>query len=117
MNSVDHILDILLSKDKQVFRNLSYEQIRQHEIANKEGIICSNEAYCCDTGIFTGRSPLDKYFVQQNPLLLSNFRFLIGNEIPHKLWIEQPENIPTCLAVAPRLKSCVHKFFKTLKLM
>ncbi|XP_022750374.1 putative peptidyl-tRNA hydrolase PTRHD1 [Durio zibethinus] len=36
--------------------------------------------------------------------------------IAHKLWIEQPENIPTCLATKPYPKSIVSLFFKKLKL-
>lgn len=36
--------------------------------------------------------------------------------IDHKLWIEQPENIPTCLATKPYPKSVVSSFFKKLKL-
>ncbi|CAM8958604.1 unnamed protein product [Rhodiola kirilowii] len=36
--------------------------------------------------------------------------------IDHKLWIGQPENIPTCLATKPYLKSIVSSYFKKLKL-
>ena len=36
--------------------------------------------------------------------------------IDHKLWIEQPENFPTCLAVRPYPKDQIQKFFKGLKL-
>jgi len=36
--------------------------------------------------------------------------------IPHKLWIEQPENTPTALASAPQRKSVISPFFKKLKL-
>ncbi len=36
--------------------------------------------------------------------------------ISHKLWIEQPENVPTALAAAPNRKSAVGPFFKNLKL-
>ena len=36
--------------------------------------------------------------------------------VDHKLWIEQPENFPTCLAVRPYPKNQVQKFFKGLKL-
>lgn len=36
--------------------------------------------------------------------------------IEHKLWIEQPENIPTCLATRPYPKSEVASYFKKLKL-
>ena len=36
--------------------------------------------------------------------------------IRHKLWMEQPENVPTCLAAAPYRKSIVQAFFKKYKL-
>ncbi|KAL9439832.1 hypothetical protein AB3S75_018658 [Citrus x aurantiifolia] len=36
--------------------------------------------------------------------------------IAHKLWIEQPENIPTCLATKPYPKATVSLVFKKLKL-
>ncbi|KAF5286662.1 hypothetical protein FQR65_LT12493, partial [Abscondita terminalis] len=41
---------------------------------------------------------------------------LIENQIKHKLWIEQPENIPTCLVTKPYPKEEVQKYFKKLKL-
>ncbi|KAI3727964.1 hypothetical protein L6452_16588 [Arctium lappa] len=41
---------------------------------------------------------------------------LTSNDIAHKLWIEQPENTPTCLASKPYPKSVVSMFFKKLKL-
>ena len=37
-------------------------------------------------------------------------------EIDHKMWIEQPENFPTCLAVRPYVKDQVQQYFKKLKL-
>lgn len=39
------------------------------------------------------------------------------NAISHKLWIEQPENIATCIAVKPFPKEEVKKFFNKFKLM
>ncbi|KAL8153082.1 hypothetical protein V2J09_010842 [Rumex salicifolius] len=36
--------------------------------------------------------------------------------IDHKLWVEQPENIPTCLATKPYPKSLVSSYFKKLQL-
>lgn len=39
------------------------------------------------------------------------------NDILHKLWIEQPENIPTCIALKPYKKEFVQKFVKKLKLL
>ncbi|XP_023946086.2 putative peptidyl-tRNA hydrolase PTRHD1 [Bicyclus anynana] len=38
------------------------------------------------------------------------------NSIDHKLWIEQPENIPTCLALKPYPKDEVKKFVGKFKL-
>ncbi|KAM3966957.1 putative peptidyl-tRNA hydrolase PTRHD1 [Aphomia sociella] len=38
------------------------------------------------------------------------------NSIDHKLWIEQPENIPTCLAIKPYPKDAVKKFVGKFKL-
>ncbi|RUS77956.1 hypothetical protein EGW08_014265 [Elysia chlorotica] len=41
---------------------------------------------------------------------------LVSNNISHKLWIEQPENIPTCIAVKPYRKNDVKHCFKGFKL-
>lgn len=41
---------------------------------------------------------------------------LVEAQIKHKLWIEQPENIPTCLVVKPYPKEAVQKYFKKLTL-
>ncbi|GAB1610777.1 putative peptidyl-tRNA hydrolase PTRHD1 [Argonauta hians] len=41
---------------------------------------------------------------------------LQSGDIAHKLWIEQPENIATCLATRPYHKETVQKYFKGLKL-
>ncbi|XP_056418979.1 putative peptidyl-tRNA hydrolase PTRHD1 [Hyla sarda] len=37
--------------------------------------------------------------------------------IDHKLWIEQPENIPTCIALRPYPKEEVHRYLKKFKLL
>ena len=36
--------------------------------------------------------------------------------VQHKLWVEQPENFPTCLATAPLPKEAIQQHFKKLKL-
>lgn len=51
---------------KNLYHNLSYEELFQHEIKNKEGVVSSLGAVSVDTGKFTGRSPKDKYFVEEN---------------------------------------------------
>ena len=38
------------------------------------------------------------------------------NNIDHKLWVEQPENFPTCLATKPYQKDIVQNYFKKFKL-
>ena len=38
------------------------------------------------------------------------------NGVQHKLWVEQPEDIPTCLATVPYPKSQIAQHFKKCKL-
>ncbi|KDR08228.1 putative peptidyl-tRNA hydrolase PTRHD1 [Zootermopsis nevadensis] len=38
------------------------------------------------------------------------------HHVLHKMWIEQPENFPTCIVVKPYPKEEVQKYFKKLKL-
>ncbi|KAM9317260.1 putative peptidyl-tRNA hydrolase PTRHD1 [Gastrophryne carolinensis] len=38
-------------------------------------------------------------------------------EVDHKLWMEQPENIPTCIALRPYPKEEVHRYLKKFKLL
>ncbi|KAF8562598.1 hypothetical protein P879_10611 [Paragonimus westermani] len=42
---------------------------------------------------------------------------LSENQIQHYLWIEQPENVCTCLATRPYPKAEVQSYFKGLKLL
>jgi phosphoenolpyruvate carboxykinase (ATP) len=55
----------------EVYYNLSYEELFKHETRPElEGLekvhITKSGAIAVDTGIFTGRSPKDKYIVQEN---------------------------------------------------
>ncbi|KAF9615166.1 hypothetical protein IFM89_022227 [Coptis chinensis] len=54
--------------------------------------------------------------VKGEPQLLNLSQKLAAGDIAHKLWIEQPENLPTCLATKPYPKTTVSSFFKKLKL-
>ena len=38
------------------------------------------------------------------------------NGVQHKLWVEQPEDIPTCLATMPFPKTHIQQYFKKFKL-
>ncbi|QCD44838.1 phosphoenolpyruvate carboxykinase (ATP) [Campylobacter mucosalis] len=56
-----------LADIKKVYHNLSYDELFNHEVKNGEGRVSSNGTFMVDTGVFTGRSPKDKYFVKQDP--------------------------------------------------
>ena len=58
--------NINLNDFQNVFVNPSYEKIKNDIISNKEGVVGLRGALMVDTGIFTGRSPNDKYFVEEN---------------------------------------------------
>ena len=62
-----NIENLGLENVKEVFYNLSYEELFKHEMQNQEGECTQNGTFSVDTGIFTGRSPKDKYFVKQDP--------------------------------------------------
>ncbi len=48
-----------------IYRNLSYDEIFEHERKNGETVLTSQGAMTVDTGVYTGRSPKDKYFVDE----------------------------------------------------
>jgi ATP-dependent phosphoenolpyruvate carboxykinase len=57
---------ISLRYDAQVLHNLNYADIFEQEVAEGDMIVSSG-AVAIDTGKYTGRSPKDKYFVEQEP--------------------------------------------------
>ena len=65
----------------KIFHNLSFDELIEHEIKNGECTLTSCGATTVDTGIFTGRSPKDKYFVDQDP---SN-KYIAWGDINHKI--------------------------------
>ena len=67
MLKVNGIEDLGLENIGQIYHNLSYDELFEHEVKNKEGRVSSSGAFMVDTGVFTGRSPKDKYFVKQDP--------------------------------------------------
>jgi ATP-dependent phosphoenolpyruvate carboxykinase len=51
---------------KTIYRNLSYQELFDHEVANKEGVVAKAEygdTFTVDTGKYTGRSPKDRWIV------------------------------------------------------
>ena len=58
-----------ISSDIEIVHNPSYEQLYQAETCScnegfEKGVLTTTGAVSVDTGIFTGRSPKDKYFVK-----------------------------------------------------
>ncbi len=48
-----------------VYRNLSVPKLIEHALANGEGVLSANGAFCVKTGKYTGRSPKDKFIVDE----------------------------------------------------
>ncbi len=60
-----------ISDVKEVFHNISYDELYKHETnpdleGYERGFITENGAISVDTGIYTGRSPKDKYIVKED---------------------------------------------------
>ncbi len=56
---------------KELYYNLSFDELYKHETnpaleGYEKGFVTSTGAVTVDTGIFTGRSPKDKYIVEEN---------------------------------------------------
>ncbi|CAM2064041.1 phosphoenolpyruvate carboxykinase (ATP) [Sulfidibacter corallicola] len=58
-------LDQLGLNPAEVHRNLPVEKLVEHTVINQEGVMGMQGATMCKTGKFTGRSPKDKYIVDE----------------------------------------------------
>lgn len=54
-----------ISNVGDVYRNLSVAELVEHTVVRGEGVLASNGALCIETGKYTGRSPQDKYIVDE----------------------------------------------------
>ena len=52
-------------RNQSVYRNLTVGELVDDIVANNEGLIGLRGAAMVDTGIYTGRSPKDKYIVDE----------------------------------------------------
>ena len=57
--------NIGIVQSERIKRNLPVERLVEDILINKEGEVGLNGAVMVDTGQFTGRSPLDKYIVDE----------------------------------------------------
>jgi len=61
------ITSLGITGPQTVYKNQTFEELFQHEVANDEGKVASAEygdTFTVDTGKFTGRSPSDKWIVK-----------------------------------------------------
>ncbi|XP_020593799.1 putative peptidyl-tRNA hydrolase PTRHD1 [Phalaenopsis equestris] len=80
-----------------------------------------NHRHCPETAAYLSASNIDSMNkvtmeVKGEAQIRNLAEKLRAEGIEHTLWIEQPENIPTCLATRPYQKSFVSSYFKRLKL-
>ncbi|GAB4277468.1 MAG: phosphoenolpyruvate carboxykinase (ATP) [Oscillatoriaceae cyanobacterium] len=57
--------DLGMKNVRQVYRNLSAAKLIEHALARNEGTLADNGALCINTGKYTGRSPNDKFIVDE----------------------------------------------------
>ena len=53
----------------QLYRNLSVPELIEHTLTQREGVLAANGALCVKTGKYTGRSPKDKFIVEDPEIL------------------------------------------------
>lgn len=61
------IASLGITGPQTIYKNQTFEQLFQHEVANNEGKVANAEygdTFTVDTGKFTGRSPKDKWIVK-----------------------------------------------------
>ena len=63
---IDQLLYLGINIKGDLLRNLPTERLIEMSILKGEGRIGYKGALMVDTGRFTGRSPKDKYFVEEN---------------------------------------------------
>lgn len=83
------------SSSSTIFHNLSYDEIAKHEELNQEGMFIKNGTYQIDTGKFTGRSPKDKYFVDQAPSNSNIWWGDINHRMKKKVYDELYQKVQT----------------------
>jgi phosphoenolpyruvate carboxykinase (ATP) len=79
--NISELEELGLKNIGKVHRNISYDELAEHELQKGECELTENGATTVDTGIFTGRSPKDKYIVDREP---SN-KYIAWGDVNHKV--------------------------------
>jgi len=79
--NISELEELGLKNIGKISHNTSYDKLIEDELDNGECLLTSSGATAVDTGIFTGRSPKDKYFVDRDP---SN-KYIAWGEINQKI--------------------------------
>ena len=71
MDLIKDLQEYGIEQTEEVYHNLSYDELFKHETNDdlegfEKGYITKSGAIAVDTGIFTGRSPMDKYIVRDD---------------------------------------------------
>ena len=60
-----NLTELGINQDTNIYRNLPVEKLIEETLLKGEGVMGMKGAVMVDTGTYTGRSPNDKYFVDE----------------------------------------------------
>lgn len=79
MFNVDELINPNILKSNKNYYNLSIEQLKNISVEKEGGCIAENGALCVNTGKYTGRSPRDRFIVDE-PLVHDHINWSDGNK-------------------------------------
>jgi len=80
-----------ITTDIPIYRNLDYDELREHELRNGEGKIASNGCFYTDTAPWTGRSPAANVKTKQAPSA-DNMWWDSNQAISPEVWADLKKN-------------------------
>ncbi|QUH21489.1 phosphoenolpyruvate carboxykinase (ATP) [Alkaliphilus sp. B6464] len=79
MNNVNELIDSHILKSDKVHYNLPTQQLIDIAVEKEDGYIAKSGALCINTGKYTGRSPNDRFIVDE-PLVHNHINWSKGNK-------------------------------------
>ena len=87
----------MTTTDLRIFENLGIEELIAHALENQEGKLCANNSFVTATGHRTGRSPKDRFIVQdqltENTIDWGQVNRPISATISESLWQKAEKHI------------------------